>query len=163
TTWLPFLLHPEYPPEGRPREQRPGSERIPALFAEHGLVYNPPPTVIPNSTDALRVTELARDRGVHEPLHDRLMDAYWRDGEHVGEHEVLRRHALEVGLESVDVDEVLTGDAYLARVQASTQQAVEAGAGGVPSFLLDRRLLVVGAHPKATFERVFERLAAADV
>ena len=49
-------------------------------FEEDGLVYNPNPDVVPNSFAALRLTELARDLGRHEEIHDRLMDAYWRDG-----------------------------------------------------------------------------------
>ena len=36
---------------------------------------------IPNSRAALRVTELARDAGLHEALHDRLMHAYWGEAE----------------------------------------------------------------------------------
>ena len=72
-TWLPFDLHPEYPAEGIPREQlhaRYGSsfhDRLRERFAEEGLAYNPPPEVVPNTMRALRVTELARDRGLHAP------------------------------------------------------------------------------------------------
>jgi len=42
-TWLPFDLHPEYPPEGLPREQLlarygPGmSDRVRDFFAARGL------------------------------------------------------------------------------------------------------------------------------
>ena len=35
------------------------------MFEEHGLVYNPHPEVVPNTMRALRVTELARERGLH--------------------------------------------------------------------------------------------------
>ena len=31
-----------------------------------GCTYNPHPAVVPNSRKALEVTELARDRGLHE-------------------------------------------------------------------------------------------------
>ena len=59
-TWLPFDLHPEYPPEGLPREQliaRYGpemTERMREFFAARGLDYNPHPDVVPNSMRALR-------------------------------------------------------------------------------------------------------------
>ena len=58
-TWLPFDLHPEYPPEGIPREQlhaRYGSsfhDRLRERFAEEALAYNPPPEVVPNTLRAL--------------------------------------------------------------------------------------------------------------
>ena len=40
-------------------------------------VNAPNADVVPNSQLALRVTELARDRELHEPVHNRLMEAYW--------------------------------------------------------------------------------------
>jgi len=113
---------------------------------------------VPNSRAALRVTELARDAGLHEALHDRLMHAYWGEGEDIGDHEVLRRHALAAGLEADDVDDVLGSDRYLDRVTASTHEAASIGVTGVPAFLLDGRLLVLGAQPEEVFERAFEQL-----
>jgi predicted DsbA family dithiol-disulfide isomerase len=90
---------------------------------------------------------------VHDAFHDRLMEAYWEHGENIGDHEVLRAHADEVGLDRDEVDRVLAGDDYLDRVQASTQQALSIGINGIPAFLLDSRLLVLGAQPRAVFER----------
>ena len=113
---------------------------------------------IPNSRAALRVTELARDAGLHEALHDRLMHAYWGEGEDIGDHDVLRRHAAVAGLDADEVDDVLGSDRYLDRVLASTQEAVSIGVTGVPGFLLDGRLLVLGAQPEEVFERAFEQL-----
>jgi predicted DsbA family dithiol-disulfide isomerase len=164
-TWLPFDLHPEYPPEGRPRSElrRRYGERVDdhmrALFERNGLVFNPP-EVTPNSRTALRLSELARDHGLHEPLHDRLMEATWRDGESVGDHDVLRAHAAVVDLPEDEVERVLGGDDYAARVSASTAQAASIGINGIPAFLLDERLLVLGAQPREVFEQAFAQLGA---
>ena len=166
-TWLPFDLHPEYPPEGIPREQlhaRYGStfhDRLRERFAEEGLAYNPPPQVVPNTMRALRVTELARERGLHAAVHDRLMDAYWAEGRNIGDPDELRVLAVEAGLDGAEVDEVVAGDAYRDRVAGLTQQAVSIGITGVPGFLLDRRLLVLGAQPRAVFEGAFVQLSEA--
>ena len=165
-TWLPFDLHPEYPPEGIPREQlhaRYGSsfhDRLRERFAEEGLEYNPPPEIVPNTMRALRVTELARERGLHAAVHDRLMDAYWAEARNIGEATELRALAAEAGLDVAEVDEVVAGDAYRDRVLGSTAQAVSIGVTGVPGFLLDRRLLVLGAQPRNVLERAFEQLDA---
>ena len=43
-----------------------------------------------------------------------------------------------------------------------TQQAVSIGITGAPGFLLDRRLLVLGAQPQEVFERAFEQLSRAE-
>ena len=164
-TWFPFDLHPEYPPEGISREQlhaRYGTsfhDRLRERFAEEGLAYNPPPDVVPNTMQALRVTELARERGLHAAVHDRLMDAYWAEARNIGDPDELRALAVEAGLDADDVDDVLAGDAYRDRVVGLTQQAVSIGITGVPGFLLDRRLLVLGAQPREVFERAFEQLA----
>lgn len=107
---------------------------------------------------ALRVNELARDRGLHDTVHDRLMVAYWEEAQDIGDPEIVRALAVECGLEAAEVDDVLAGDAYLDRVRSSTEQAVQMGITGIPGFLLDRRLLVLGAHPRETFERAFAQL-----
>ncbi|HLM35824.1 MAG TPA: DsbA family protein [Gaiellaceae bacterium] len=164
-TWLPFHLHPEYPPDGLPRERLvarygPGAQAAMAeRFAADDLDYNPNPDVVPNTIDALRLTELARDQRRHDEIHDRLMDAYWRDGVDIGDRDELRR--LLDDLPRDDVERVLAGDDYRDRVLASTEQAQSIGIAGIPAFLLDSRLLVLGAHPPETFDRAFAQLAEA--
>jgi predicted DsbA family dithiol-disulfide isomerase len=165
-TWLPFDLHPEYPVAGLPRERllaRYGegmTERMRATFEARGLVYNPHPEVVPNTMAALRLSELARDLGRHDELHDRLMDAYWTEAQDIGEHDVLRTLAGELGLPADEVEDVLESERYRERVEGSTRQAVSIGANAVPAFLLERRLLVLGAQPEAVFEQAFARSQA---
>jgi predicted DsbA family dithiol-disulfide isomerase len=134
-------------------------ERLRSFFAERGLEYNPHPEIVPNSKHALRLTELARDLGRHGELHDRLMDAYWRDARDIGDPEVLRQEAAAAGLPADEVEDVLAGDRYLDRVDASTREAYALGANAVPAFVLDRRLLVLGAQPLELFDQAFARLA----
>ena len=166
-TWLPFDLHPEYPPEGIPRAQllaRYGpamTERTSAFFAARGLDYNPNPEVVPNSMRAQQLTELARELGRHEAVHDRIMDAYWGEGQNIGDPDVLRRLAGELELPDRDVEEVLTTDRYRNEIVDSTRQAASVGANAVPAFVLDRRLLVLGAQPNEVFEQAFARLETA--
>ena len=162
---MPFDLHPEYPPEGIPfarlraRYGAAMEDRLRSSFEAAGLVYNRPLDVVPNSRAALRLTELARDRGLHPALHDRLMDAYWAEGQNVGDHDVLRTAAANVGLDRDEVEHVLASDAYLDRVLASTAQAQSIGVTGIPAWLLNRRLLVLGAQPRDAFEQAFAQLA----
>jgi predicted DsbA family dithiol-disulfide isomerase len=161
-TWLPYDLHPEYPPEGIPRQQlidRYGEamhDRLRTQFEAQGLTYNPPPDVVPNTRDAQRLTELARERGLGQQMHDRLMDAYWAEARNIGDRDELRALAAEIGIDDPDV--AWDDDEYLQRVLGSSQQAQSIGVTGVPGFLLDRRLLVLGAQPREVFEQAFERL-----
>jgi predicted DsbA family dithiol-disulfide isomerase len=163
-TWLPFQLHPEYPPGGLPRAEliaRYGESmeaRMRERFAVDGLEYNPNPDVIPNSFDALRLTELARDLGRHDEIHDRLMDAYWRDAVDLGDRDELRR--LLHDLPADDVERVLSSDENRDRVLASTAEAQSVGINGIPAWVIDGKLLVPGAQPREVFEQAFAQLAA---
>jgi predicted DsbA family dithiol-disulfide isomerase len=165
-TWLSYDLHPEYPPEGITRADlhaRYGDtfhDRLKAQFEQQGLTHNPPPDVVPNTRLALRLTELARERGLGLQMHDRLMDTYWAEARNIGDADELRALAAEVGID--DPDAAWDDPTYLERVLASTAQAHSIGGTGVPGFLLDRRLLVLGAQPRELFARAFEQLHAGD-
>ena len=134
------------------------SERLASFFAARGLVYNPNPDVVPNSRRALQLTELARDLGRHEAAHDRLMDAYWAEAQDIGDVAVLRTLAAQLELPQADVDRLFAEDLHAGRIAASTREAVSIGANAVPAFVLDRRLLVLGAQPEDVFEQAFARL-----
>ena len=161
--WLPFDLHPEYPPEGVPRaqlEERYGPEiheRTRETIEAAGFSFNPP-DVLPSSRRALAVTELARDRGLHEPVHDRLMRAYWSEGADIGDVDVLLSLVEEAGLDRAEASAALEDEAYTQRVLDSTLQANAHGINAIPAFVFDHRLLLLGAHPHETFERAIDLL-----
>ena len=127
-------------------------------FERESLVYNPPPEVVPNSRAALRLTELARSQGRHAATHDRLMEAYWQEALDIGDPDVLRALAAELGLENPGpaIDGELFGDA----VAAATAEAHGAGINAIPAFLLDRRLIVLGAQSDEVFDRAFAQLGS---
>ncbi len=91
-------------------------------------------------------------------VHDRLMDAYWAEAQNIGDADVLRTLAGDAGLPADEVDDVLGSDRYRDRVVDSTRQAVSVGANAVPAFVLDQRLLVLGAQPEDVFEQAFAQL-----
>ena len=129
-------------------------------FAAAGLVYNRP-EIVPNTKLALRITELARECGVHERFHDRLMDAYWSEASDIGRADELRRLASEVGLDADKVERVIEDPSlYLGEVESSTQQAQSIGINAIPAVLLDRRLIVLGAQRLQVFRSAFAQLAA---
>ena len=134
------------------------TDHVRSFFAGRGLGYNPHPEIVPNSLAALRLTELARDHGLHGPFHDRLMDAYWDEAMNIGDPDVLRAEADRGGLPASEVDDVLAGDRYRDRVHGSTREAYGIGATAVPAFVLDGRLLVLGAQPEEVFEQAFAQL-----
>ena len=157
--WLPFDLHPEYPPEGISRAdlvRRYGEgfhRNLQLAFEREELVYNPPAEVVPNSHAALRLTELARSQGRHGVTHDRLMQAYWEDDLNIGGSAVLRT-LLQSWASTMQSRRSLRAD----EIRVATGQAHAIGIDAIPAFLLERRLIVLGAQPPDVFERAFERL-----
>jgi predicted DsbA family dithiol-disulfide isomerase len=122
-----------------------------------GLTYAPSPK-LPNTLHALQVTELARDAGLHEPVHSRLMHAYWSEGADLGDDEVLLDLVAEAGLDRDEAAAVIAEGRYADRIAASTQDANRLGINAIPAFVLDRRLLVLGAQPEELFERAVAQL-----
>jgi predicted DsbA family dithiol-disulfide isomerase len=165
--WLPFDLHPEYPPEGVSRgemDRRYGGSwtgRLSALFEGEGLSFADSIARMPRSFDALRVSELARERGRHNVLHARLMDAFWARGRDLGDHRVLVEECVAVDLREDEVRDVLERDRYAGLIAASTAGALDAGATGVPAFAIDDRVLIPGAQPQQFFEEILRRLGYA--
>ena len=161
--WIPFDLHPEYPPEGIPRsdlEKRYGPsihERTRAAVEAAGLTFDPPDR-IPNSRLALAVTELARDRGLHEPVHARLMHAYWSEARDIGDRETLLDLVAEAGVDRAEAAAALDDESYVERVLESTRRAHAHGVNAVPAFVFGDRLLVLGAQPHEVFEGAVELL-----
>jgi predicted DsbA family dithiol-disulfide isomerase len=126
-----------------------------------GYVYNVPPDVVPNSHKALQVTELARDVGVHEAVHDRLMHAYWSEAANIGDEDTLLGLAAEAGLDRGEAAAALADGRYAPRIRESTRQANAVGINAIPAFVLDNRMLLVGAYPHEVFERAFAQLDGA--
>lgn len=113
---------------------------------------------MPNSLAALRLTELARAQGKHAVTHDRLMQAYWEQALNIGDPDVLRSLAAELGLEGADG--AIEGDLYGEEVALATAQAHGSGIDAIPAFLLDRRLIVLGAQADEVFEQAFAQLGS---
>lgn len=142
-------------------EQRYGagfSDRLREMFEQAGLPHAATLDKVPNSKRALMLGELARDRGKFGQLHPRLFDAYWVRGQDIGDERVLIEEGVAAGLEQSEIIDALQDPGYQERIEAATAGALELGAGGVPAWLIDQRLLVPGAQPHEVFTRVLERM-----
>jgi predicted DsbA family dithiol-disulfide isomerase len=159
--WLPFDLHPEYPPGGVPRtrlEQRYGTgflDHVRNMVEAAGLVHAPP-THVPRSLASLQLAEVAREEEAHGRVHPRLFRAYWAEGRDIGDLEVLASVAEAAGIDADKALEAIGSNAFAERIQVSTDLARQVGVNAVPAWLIDESVLVVGAQPHDAFAGVLE-------
>jgi predicted DsbA family dithiol-disulfide isomerase len=80
---------------------------------------------------------------------DRLMAAYFAEGQFLSDPAVLQKLAAEAGLDAPEVEAVLASERFAAEVRADEQIAAKNGITGVPFFVLGGRYAVSGAQPAA--------------
>lgn len=132
--------------------------RVREMVGAAGLPMAAELELVPNSRRSLMLGELARDHDVHPAVHARLFDAYWARGLDLGDEAVLVAEGGAAGLPEDEIRAALDEPAYAARISEQTEAVLELGAGGVPAWLIDERLLVPGAQPHEVFDRVLARL-----
>jgi len=132
-------------------------KRADGVAASVGLTFNHADAPHARTVDAHRLLHLALDEGRQGELKERLLAAYFLRGANMGDHDVLRRIAVDAGLDPARVDEVLAGDDYADAVRADIAQARAYGANGVPFFVVDQRYGVSGAQPTEVFRQLLDR------
>lgn len=166
--WFPYDLHPEYPPEGIARSDLAArfgdhfAAGVRSLAEETGLPFNPHPERVPNTRAALELTEWARTQGeeAHERLHERLMDAYWREGRDLTHWDELTACAADAGLDAVAGRTAVQAGAFSEAVDAWTHWAQSRGIVAIPAFVFEERVLVSGAMPHDVLAQAAERARA---
>jgi predicted DsbA family dithiol-disulfide isomerase len=165
--WRSFELDPNAPPE----REHSGAEHLAAkygmsveqaersnaqmteLAASEGLEYHLDRTRGGNSFDAHRLIHLAKDHGQQDRMMERLMRAYFTEGEPIGDAETLVRIALEMGVDPRGLANGAYGDA----VREDEELARRIGIQGVPFFVLGRRYGVSGAQPAELLLQALEK------
>jgi predicted DsbA family dithiol-disulfide isomerase len=170
-TWRSFELDPGAPGKRdvSPAEHLAGKYGISVEQAEasnaqltevaagEGLEYHLDRTRGGNSFDAHRLIHLGSERGVQDAVKERLMRAYFSEGEAIGDPETLVRLAAEAGLDPDEARAALESDAYADAVRADEELASRIGIQGVPYFVLNRRFGVSGAQPAELLVQALER------
>jgi len=131
---------------------------VTGIAASVGLDYDYDHVHQTNTVKAHELIHYAKSEGRQLEMKERLLEAYFVDGRHVGRIEDLADLAAEIGLDRSEVVRVLTDETYLADVKADVAQAVAYGIQGVPFFVIDGTYGVSGAQDAATFTKVLEQV-----
>ncbi|MEO4054948.1 DsbA family oxidoreductase [Solibacillus sp. CAU 1738] len=126
---------------------------------EVGLEYNFDEMKTANTVAAHRLTKWAEDNGKGAEMNERILKAYFLEGQAIGRVDVLETLAQEVGLEAAAVHEVLASDKYTVEVQQDIEVAQQLGVRGVPFFVVDNKYGISGAQPQDLFEQTIEKAA----
>jgi len=87
-----------------------------------------------------------------------LLHRYFKLGEDISDHAVLRAATEAVGLDGALIARLLDGDTDRAEVEAEARDAREMGVTGVPTFLLGGHYALVGVQPIKTWTRLLDEL-----
>jgi predicted DsbA family dithiol-disulfide isomerase len=130
------------------------------LTAHEALAYDPDRTRPTNSRLALELLHHADTRNRRPELMQRLFEAYFAEGRHLGRAEELLTLAEEIGLDRDAAATALADGRHAPEVDADIRRARALGAQGVPFIVVDGRFGLSGAQPVEQLRGVLERAAA---
>jgi predicted DsbA family dithiol-disulfide isomerase len=171
--WKPFFLNPDTPPEGEPylpflEKKFGGRAPVEALFDKirqagepYGLTYAfEKISLRANTLQAHRLLRWAQQRGPVDALVERLFQAQFQRGEHVGDVRLLVAIAIECGYPEQEVRDYLASDADADAVRAEEAAIRAKGISMVPTFILPNGEIIVGAEDPAILAAGLRRAMA---
>ncbi len=152
--WYPFELNPEMPEAGMDRQtyriQKFGSweysqtldaQTVQATQADGIAFRYDLMSVTPNTLKAHRLTWFAAQQDKATVMAERILKAYFTEGQNIVEVEVLANLAAEVGIDAEAAKAFLLSDAGIQEVQELKRQAIAQGARGVPHIRIGQEVL----------------------
>lgn len=170
-SWYPYQLNPDMPEDGMslhdylsmrfgsPANVEPILEQLAADALEEGIEFRFDRIEhVPNTLRAHQLLYLAETRRRDQSaLAEELMTAFFRRGEDIGNPEILVELGGRHGLLPDDIDRVIEDGSARQIVLSREAQVRSSGIAGVPGFLLNRRLLVIGAQDTDALVNAFDR------
>lgn len=121
--WHSYELNPELPKgihseSGKSAHYNSSSnKKMEALAAEVGLVYNLDKLVYANTSDALRLVKLAKEKGLATEAEEILFKAYFTDGKNVSDRQVLIDAGTSIGLNKDEIEGLLNSERFLQEIK----------------------------------------------
>jgi predicted DsbA family dithiol-disulfide isomerase len=160
-TWRSFELDPDAPRErtGDRAERlaekygitvelaREKEQELVDVAAGEGLEFRFDIARSGETHDAHRIVHLAGEHGLADAMKERLLRAYFTEGQLMSDKETLVHLAVEVGLSAEQVSAALADERFAEQVRDDERTAGELGIRAVPTFVVNRELGVSGAQP----------------
>jgi predicted DsbA family dithiol-disulfide isomerase len=170
-TWFPFQLNPQMPIEGMPFEDYlaskfgdpekilPGIAELTAAGKTEGVEFRfDLISQVPNTLRAHQLMNFAEMKGVDTSiLAEQILSGFFGQGLDISDPDVLAVLGSDLGLGSMEILAALEDDTSRSIVLAQEAQVRQSGVTGVPDFLVNKRLFVVGAQRTESLVNVFDR------
>ena len=170
-SWYPFQLNPAMPAAGMefeeylaskfgdPKELRPALEQLTTEGKMEGINFRfDKLSRVPSTLNAHRLMKLAEaERANTSDLAEEFLKGFFESGLDIGDRDVLIELATRHGLEISDINKTLDDDLSRRAVLAQEAQVRQGGIIGVPDFLVNKRLFVVGAQSTEALVSAFDR------
>lgn len=170
-SWYPFQLNPEIPLVGQAFDdylaQRFGSRENVEPVLEHladegrheGIEFDFDRIAhVPNTLPVHQLMQQAQNLGADQSaLADDLMTAFFEQGRNIGDIGVLTEIAARHGIAAAKTRDAVGSDQLRQVVVSREAQVRSSGLTAAPGFLVNRRLLVVGAQPTEYIVNAFDR------
>ena len=158
--WMPFELRPSPHPTLRPEEdylQTAWANSVYPMAERMGIpIVLPKVSPQPYSHLAFEGLQYAKEKGSGNEYNGRILQAFFQEGQDIGDLKVLTLLAEEVGLNQKEFQEALeTGQYKEAHQTALYHSYKEAGITAVPTFIVEGQRLQ-GLQSRETLERVID-------
>lgn len=88
-----------------------------------------------------------------------LMEAYQGSGRDISQTEVLLEVIMQVGLDKIRAEKILSSDEFAQAVRTTQQEWINAGISAVPSLVINRQHLLQGAQTPETYAQALRDIA----
>ncbi len=122
------------------------------------FVNVPKPRMHPNSPRAAQFATCARRQGKFWPMHDQLFENQPQWAPASMPDSLFRDLATRAGLDPGKLERCLADPGTAAELAADAAAATAAGVRGVPAFVADGRIIVLGAQPVDSFRVALDAL-----
>ena len=130
-------------------------ENISELGRREGIDFKYISTNYTNTFDALRLTKFAQEKN-HDEIIEKLFDAYFTKNLELSDHKVLKKIAVECGLDENEVERFLQSEKFSEEVRKDEYEAAKLGIHGVPFFLINEKYALSGAQPTEILKNAVE-------
>lgn len=122
-----------------------------------GLDYNYGTTCYTNTFEAHRIAKYAETKGKGLAMSEKLFHAYFTENKQMSNHKVLTDIAIELGLDKLEVEDVLKNKKFAEDVHKDEYEASRLGIHAVPFFLINGKYSLSGAQSPEVFKKVIKK------